>query len=129
MRAEFERTNMKVFLFAAAVSLALAAPALADAPSAPAIMSIAPAADAVVPAGDVTLTITLAEEGKITDLTYTKPDGERVTLVDWGGEAAKGTVFSYELKALTAGTYGVNYTVGHLTSPASISSAIMFTVE
>jgi len=120
---------MRHVLFVLAASLALATPVFAETPSAPAIVSIQPAADSTVPAGDVTLTITLAEEGKITDLTYSRPDGEPVVLVDWGGEAEQGTVFTYELKGLTAGDYGVNYTVGHLTAPASISSAIMFTVE
>jgi methionine-rich copper-binding protein CopC len=112
-----------------AVCAAFVAPALAETPSAPAIVTITPAEGAVLDAGDATLDIVLAEEGKITDLTVSKPDGERIVLVDWGGDAVTGVTFSFPLPGLSAGDYGVNWTVGHLTAPASKSGAYMFSVK
>jgi methionine-rich copper-binding protein CopC len=118
------------FLAAAAAALLLAAsPAFADTPSAPAIVTATPAADATIAAGDTTLEIVLAEEGKITDLIVTAPDGAQIVLVDWSGDAVTGTTFTFPLPGLKPGQYGVNYTIGHLTAPASVSSAYQFTVQ
>lgn len=117
------------FVAAAAAAIVLSlAPAFAE-DVAPAVKSVSPAENETVAAGDVPFVLALEAEGKLTELVVTKPDGSKLTLVDWAGDAAVGSEFTYPMPGLTPGDYAVSYTVNHITAPAGRTSQYIFKVN
>lgn len=116
------------FVTAAAAAIVLTlSPAFAE--DAPALKSVSPAEGETVAAGDVPFVLVLEAEGRLSELVVTKPDGSTLTLVDWGGDAAVGSEFTYSMPGLTPGDYAVTYTVNHISAPAARSSQYIFKVN